>query len=62
MGGLPNSRSSKLKTAIALVAVLLLAACAAMNGQPAGGPGVQIRYDGGNLVDSQGAPVTTKKY
>lgn len=51
-----------MKTLIALAAVLLLAACASMNGEPAGGPGKQVHSDGGDVVDSQGAPVTTSKY
>jgi hypothetical protein len=50
-----------LKTAIALLAVLLVTACAA--GTPAGFPGAPVKSDAGTtLTDSQGAPVTTGKY
>ena len=50
-----------MKTAIALVAVLLLAACAA-GGEPAGSSAAAVKYDGGNVVDSQNAAVTNSKF
>ena len=57
----PNyPRSYPLKTALALIAVLLLAACAA--GEPAGSAAAPIKYDTGTVIDSQGATVTTGKF
>jgi len=50
-----------LKTAMALVAVLLLAACAA-GGEPAGSSAAPVKYDGGNVTDSQNAAVTNSKF
>jgi hypothetical protein len=59
--GNPNlPKEPKLKTAIALLAVLLVAACAA--GTPAGSTGGQVKSDGGNVVDSQGSAVVTGKF
>lgn len=49
-----------MKTAIAFIAVLLLAACAA--GEPAGSAAAPIKYDTGTVIDSQGATVTTGKF
>lgn len=50
-----------MKTALALLAVLLLAACAA--GSPAGFEGAPVKSDAGTtLMDSQGAPVNSGKF
>jgi hypothetical protein len=56
-----HSKEPPLKTAMALVAVLLLAACAA-GGEPAGSSAAPVKYDGGNVVDSQNAAVTNSKF
>ena len=51
-----------LKTAIALVAVLLVAACAAPGTQPADTSGAQVKSEGGNMVNSAGEQVIGGKY
>lgn len=50
-----------MRTALALLAVLVLAACA--SGTPAGFPGAPVKSDAGTtLMDSQGAPVSIGKF
>jgi len=51
-----------LKTAIALVAVLLVAACAAPGTQPADTSGAQVKSEGGSMVNSAGEQVIGGKY
>jgi hypothetical protein len=60
--GLPTlQKEPDLKTALALLAVLVLAACA--SGTPAGFPGAPVKSDAGTtLMDSQGAPVSIGKF
>jgi hypothetical protein len=52
-----------LKTAIAIVAILLLAACAATGTQPADTSGAQVKGDSsGNVVNAAGEQVLGAKY
>jgi hypothetical protein len=51
-----------LKTALALVAVLFVAACAATGSEPAGSAASPVKYDGGNVIDSQGTELVNSKF
>lgn len=54
----------KLKSAVAIVAVLLAAGCAGMNSstEPAGSNQVQVTGEGGGVVNNQGDQVINGKY
>lgn len=54
----------KLKSAVAIVAVLLAAGCAGMNSstEPAGSNQMQVTGEGGGVVNNQGDQVINGKY
>lgn len=54
----------KLKSAAAIVAVLLVAGCAAMNSstEPAGSNQMQMNGEGGGVVNGQGDAVINGKF
>ena len=59
-----KSMQTKLKSAIAVVAVLLAAGCAAMSSstEPAGTNQMQVTGEGGGVVNNQGDQVINGKF